>query len=866
MRIQLYAPVSIGARYMDINLNPSPVHLHILPDAYVFNNIILNDNSIRQSAWYKRYFGDEFNRLDLSEFSEAPIEHIKQTALFLGYPFNHNYGHWHLNLLGAFLLARHKKLISHDTLILTNNEGPFQSNLLDFHGVHNYPTLPLRKNILYHVDCLLFSDCIYEAGYDPLIADLYMERANTLKMGKSIKLFISRRNNPKRAIANEDELTAYLINKGYIISDFDSIPIKDQVILVNSADEIVAAHGASGGNLYYHDLEPFKFVEIFNSNLITNINSNILVSKNCSYSGVVNVDDGNGKYYVDIDLIDRALSEPSYIFKRKERAFSPDSHEELLERCLYPHYSKRKLSSFKVNRHAKYGEYEHAIDVILAIPPASRTDADKQAIDSYSKLIHEDNEHLLDRLVPMFEKTAIVETPIVLRRLAWLDAMFAPENAPLFFDFYYQLEDRYSRNTLLKRVEELLVETFTPTIREYVFFEQSEWNTLIGKLKHVDCIEDANNIDKVQTFILEGYAYDDVCRAHTGDVVLDCGAYTGNTALYFSKVTGGSGQVYSFEPMPESYVKCKENLLARKLAQVKLYNLAITDRTRELSFTSLAGPGSRQYSGPDAIKIQGISIDEFVQQEKLERVNFIKMDIEGSELKALEGTVETCHKFNPRLAICVYHKPEDLITIPKKVLQINPNYRLYLKHSSYNFCETVLFAEPSSSARLIKPHETEAHEAAAAYKILRSSHIARQKQLRKNLLELYAWQLQQSIQIPVSPEFDANKWSFVLWPLSDDKSLHYEFIFGENCVEISLHFQGQWASRNEVIEQVCSASSLQTPLRNNRGHLKGCAFVEHNTSDYARINDLMIYLISISLPILRKNRLLSDKVCMTWNM
>ncbi len=68
------------------------------------------------------------------------------------------------------------------------------------------------------------------------------------------------------------------------------------------------------------------------------------------------------------------------------------------------------------------------------------------------------------------------------------------------------------------------------------------------------------------------------------------------------------------------------------------------------------------------------------------------MDIEGSELKALEGATETIRKYKPKLAICVYHKPEDIIEIPKKILELNPNYKLWLRHYSYVDTETVLYA------------------------------------------------------------------------------------------------------------------------------------------------------------------------------
>ena len=73
-------------------------------------------------------------------------------------------------------------------------------------------------------------------------------------------------------------------------------------------------------------------------------------------------------------------------------------------------------------------------------------------------------------------------------------------------------------------------------------------------------------------------------------------------------------------------------------------------------------------------------------------VDLIKMDIEGSELKALEGAANTIKKYHPVLAVCVYHKKEDLITIPQYIKSLWPEYRLYLRNYSKYSQELVLYA------------------------------------------------------------------------------------------------------------------------------------------------------------------------------
>jgi hypothetical protein len=72
---------------------------------------------------------------------------------------------------------------------------------------------------------------------------------------------------------------------------------------------------------------------------------------------------------------------------------------------------------------------------------------------------------------------------------------------------------------------------------------------------------------------------------------------------------------------------------------------------------------------------------------------FIKMDIEGSEMEALKGAASTIRTKKPRLAISVYHKPEDIITIPAFLQNLVPEYKFYLRHDCLvNLTETVLYA------------------------------------------------------------------------------------------------------------------------------------------------------------------------------
>lgn len=75
---------------------------------------------------------------------------------------------------------------------------------------------------------------------------------------------------------------------------------------------------------------------------------------------------------------------------------------------------------------------------------------------------------------------------------------------------------------------------------------------------------------------------------------------------------------------------------------------------------------------------------------------FIKMDIEGAEKEALEGAERTVIKYRPKLAISVYHKPEDIVEVPEIILSYGLDYQFYLRHYSLAAFDTVLYAVPGS--------------------------------------------------------------------------------------------------------------------------------------------------------------------------
>ncbi len=210
------------------------------------------------------------------------------------------------------------------------------------------------------------------------------------------------------------------------------------------------------------------------------------------------------------------------------------------------------------------------------------------------------------------------------------------------------------------------------------------------------------NLGVVIDFIFEQYAYKldrkTVVSVDEGDVVLDLGACWGDTALYFASKTGNQGKVYSFEFIPGNIDIFNKNIfLNPHLAhQIELIQQPVSNKSGEKIYFIDNGPASKIEFEP-FIDQTGftttISIDDFVNNNGLEKVDFIKMDIEGAECSALEGAVETIMKFKPKLAIAIYHSMDDMVNIPNWINDLNLGYKLYLGHYTIHAEETVIFAK-----------------------------------------------------------------------------------------------------------------------------------------------------------------------------
>lgn len=168
---------------------------------------------------------------------------------------------------------------------------------------------------------------------------------------------------------------------------------------------------------------------------------------------------------------------------------------------------------------------------------------------------------------------------------------------------------------------------------------------------------------------------------------VDAGAFTGDTVQGFLSATGGSyGHIYAIEPEGQNYQALLNNTKA--LQNVTCLKYGLGEAAQALHISS-AGTGSMIVTDAGA---ESISIDTLDHLLGGVPVTYIKMDIEGMECPALRGAKGLIQKYHPKLAICCYHSDADLIGVPREILKLSPDYRLFIRHYTYNLAETVCYA------------------------------------------------------------------------------------------------------------------------------------------------------------------------------
>lgn len=138
--------------------------------------------------------------------------------------------------------------------------------------------------------------------------------------------------------------------------------------------------------------------------------------------------------------------------------------------------------------------------------------------------------------------------------------------------------------------------------------------------------------------------------------VIDIGANIGITTVTVAKKIGRRGKLYSFEPVPEYCNILKENVSSNGIENVKVYELAVTDQVGRAPFYQKGlSSGIVFEEGAESFEVSTTTIDRFLIGEKIERIDLINMDCEGSELLVLKGAKETLGKNKVKIFCEIHH-------------------------------------------------------------------------------------------------------------------------------------------------------------------------------------------------------------------
>jgi FkbM family methyltransferase len=179
-------------------------------------------------------------------------------------------------------------------------------------------------------------------------------------------------------------------------------------------------------------------------------------------------------------------------------------------------------------------------------------------------------------------------------------------------------------------------------------------------------------------------------QPESGDFVVDGGACLGDTAAVFSNSVGPGGKVFAFDPVREHLEVLQFNTNQFAYKNVIPVGYALGDRLVDGEPLGIGGynPGLRSTGS----EMPTTTLDHYFSQHKTERLDFIKLDVEGAELQALIGGRNIIERFMPKLAISLYHKPNDLHEIILFIKSAFPFYQQYfIDHYTIHQGETVLY-------------------------------------------------------------------------------------------------------------------------------------------------------------------------------
>ncbi|MBQ6847688.1 MAG: FkbM family methyltransferase [Clostridia bacterium] len=271
-------------------------------------------------------------------------------------------------------------------------------------------------------------------------------------------------------------------------------------------------------------------------------------------------------------------------------------------------------------------------------------------IESYSAL----KERFGDMIVLLCFGTHLLQVIDNIKKIAKEQELYAPEVPVIgdrLFDFHYYCENKADFDSIYSLLaDEQSRLTFSNTVKY----------KLSGKIDYLFNCE--TSFDE---------PFQNILASNSKERVLDLGAYNGDTALDFADRFPFYEKIIAVEPDKKTFKKLAENTKGLK---IDCFNICISDFTGTGEFSM---NGGRNSSVGEGTQTEFSTVDDLL---KGERVSIIKMDVEGEEKRAIKGAEKTILAHRPKMIISAYHRTEDFFEIPKTVLSIRKDYKIYMRH------------------------------------------------------------------------------------------------------------------------------------------------------------------------------------------
>jgi len=251
------------------------------------------------------------------------------------------------------------------------------------------------------------------------------------------------------------------------------------------------------------------------------------------------------------------------------------------------------------------------------------------------------------------------------------------------FNLFYTGQENLEVVEKLHRVENLLVDDDKKLYRLLTCQDMSQ----------SDCIK---NIVKYYFNHKPTKQYLDYIHYENISTIIDGGVFDARETADFIETLGNELHIHGFEPNKEILLNSPYyNILNNSCFYHVEKGLWSSNKSLYFSQSGSASHITQEKKSNDNLqRIDVTSIDHYVIERRIKKLDFIKLDIEGAEMEALNGAINTITTHRPQMAICIYHKQSDFYEIPIFLDSILKNYHYRLNHYTSGSCESVWYAIP----------------------------------------------------------------------------------------------------------------------------------------------------------------------------